>query len=348
MIRSRVRGFSVIELMVAMTLSLVMLGGALAVTYSSKVTYNQNERVARLQESGRTALELMTRDIRGSGFRGCSRAAGFKNLLNDPTTVLWNFESPVQGFDSTGPGAWAPALPAEVASPEGENDVLVVRAVRAGQPTFTTSTAMASATADIEVNYPIAGQITPGRTLLISDCIASAVFSATAVDESAADIATLSLTEDVAVPGMTEGNDSVSMDYEFAAGSQVAPIDSVIYYIRESDTVRNGVQNPALWQIVGAQAPQELIEGVEAMQVRYGVDTNNDGIINSYEDADGVANWRRVISVSVALLIRSVEPNALETDTRTYRLLDTDVGPFNDGYQRTVFTTTAALRNSTN
>ena len=55
----RQRGFSIVESMVAITLSLIVLSGVLAVMYSSKVTYNENERVGRLQENARTAVELI-------------------------------------------------------------------------------------------------------------------------------------------------------------------------------------------------------------------------------------------------------------------------------------------------
>ncbi len=345
--RQTQHGFSIVELMVAMTLSLVMLAGALAVTYSSKVTYSQNERVARIQEAGRTALELISRDLRGSGFRGCTRAADLQNMLNDATDLRWNFANPVEGFESTGGATWDPALPALVDSPAEDNDVLVIRAVRAGQPSFTTTLAMANASDGIEVTYPLNNMLTAGRTLLISDCTASAVFAASGVTDNGTE-ATLSRAIDAAIAGVGPGNEKIDLEYEFGVGAQVAPIDSVVYYIRESNIDRNGVRNPALWQIVGDQDPQELIEGIEALQVRYGIDTNDDGVINEYETADGVTDWREVISVSVALLVRSVEPSSPVDDTRTYNLLGTDYGPFNDRYQRTMFTTTAALRNSTN
>ena len=52
-----IRGFSLVELMVAMTLESHPARWRLSVLYSSKVTYNENERVGRLQESGRAAVE---------------------------------------------------------------------------------------------------------------------------------------------------------------------------------------------------------------------------------------------------------------------------------------------------
>ncbi len=68
---------------------------------------------------------------------------------------------------------------------------------------------------------------------------------------------------------------------------------------------------------------------------------------NEYVDADDVTDWNRVISVTFALLVRSAEENAKIVDERVYELLETDVGPFNDRFQRSLFTTTVTLRNRT-
>ena len=84
------RGFSLVELMVAMALSLVLLAGVLGVLYSSKVTYSENERLARLQESARAAVEMILRDMRSGGFQGCGKPlepADFWNMLLDGTSI---------------------------------------------------------------------------------------------------------------------------------------------------------------------------------------------------------------------------------------------------------------------
>ena len=104
---------------------------------------------------------------------------------------------------------------------------------------------------------------------------------------------------------------------------------------------------PSLWRVTSNGAPQELIPGVEAMQIQYGIDTDNDLTINQYVDASAVTNWSQVISVSLALLIRSADPTSQTLDTRTYTLLTTTLPAFNDRYQRALFTTTVTLRNRT-
>ena len=75
---------------------------------------------------------------------------------------------------------------------------------------------------------------------------------------------------------------------------------------------------------------------------------NADGMINEYVDANEVADWGAVISVSLAILVRSAEENSQEADNREYSLLGTAVGPFDDKFQRSLFTTTVTLRNRTN
>jgi type IV pilus assembly protein PilW len=101
---------------------------------------------------------------------------------------------------------------------------------------------------------------------------------------------------------------------------------------------------------------EEFVEGVENMQLRFGYDSSGvvDAAIDEYKTAaevfDGTsgvnadANWRRVLSVRVGLLIRSPRPAG--APDRTYRVLDVDVTPSaNDGAIREVYDTTIALRN---
>jgi type IV pilus assembly protein PilW len=80
------------------------------------------------------------------------------------------------------------------------------------------------------------------------------------------------------------------------------------------------------------------------------VDTDGDTIVDEYDNADVVnaANkWSSVVSVQVAILVRSLQPNSRDLDTKTYTLLNSTAGPFNDHYERSQYTTTVALRNRT-
>jgi type IV pilus assembly protein PilW len=346
----RTRGFSLVELMVAMTISLILLAGILSVVYSSKVTYRESERVARLQENGRTAVEMMLRDMRAGGFRGCTRTVPFTNTLNSSTALLWNFGTVVQGYDyvgtagSTATNAWAPDRAALIASPLPSSDIVAVRTVRPNMPSFVTNAPMASTTSDVTVDREVTTDTLPeGRTVLISDCNAAAVFAVSTFTGSGT---TATLQHVTTGTGAGPGNQTQDIGFEFQAGAQVVPVDTVIYYIRASETLRD-IVNPSLWRIVGNGAAQELIEGVEAMQVQYGRDNNADRIVDEYIDAAAGVNWDEIVSVTFSMLIRSVEPTATDSDPRTFDLLGVAYGPFADRFERTIYTTTVTLRNTT-
>ena len=90
------------------------------------------------------------------------------------------------------------------------------------------------------------------------------------------------------------------------------------------------------------------------MQVKYGVDTDGDLLANQYVTADNVTNWDTVVSINLAVLVRSIDETGVEKDKQTYKLLGGagatgggTYGPFNDRRQRAIFTTTITLRNGT-
>lgn len=97
-----------------------------------------------------------------------------------------------------------------------------------------------------------------------------------------------------------------------------------------------------------AGSEQTLVEGIEAMQIQYGVDTDGDEFANQYLNAADVADWTSVVAVRVALLSASISNMAETQDTQTYQLLDgAELGPINDLQRRRVFVSTIEIRNRT-
>jgi type IV pilus assembly protein PilW len=321
------RGLSLIELMVAMALSLVLLAGALSILYSSKVTNTENDRIARLQENGRAAVELMLRDARTAGYQGCSRPGGpvrFDNLLANPADTLWNLQQPMFGFEATGAN-WTPALDvAAVPSATPGSDVLVLRSTRQGTPVFRLSSVMTNGSSPLSVDGPAGATVAVGDTLVITDCSNAGAFAVTGFTPGAP--ATI-----------THGN----LDHVYLLNSQIVQMDTVIYYVRDSTS---GL-GPALWRRIGNAAPQILVEGVENLQILYGESLTGGRLADVERPAPTRANWNNVVSLTMAVLLRSEAEENLDFDTKTYNLLGTDYGPFKDRRQRTVFTTTATLRN---
>jgi len=93
----------------------------------------------------------------------------------------------------------------------------------------------------------------------------------------------------------------------------------------------------------------ELIEGIDSIQILYGMDTNNipDGVANSYIPANNIANrWARIVSVRLAILANSITQSSNVKTRNSYSLLGSNVAGFNDNKTRRVFNTTIMLRNN--
>ncbi|RKZ48385.1 MAG: hypothetical protein DRQ58_04580 [Gammaproteobacteria bacterium] len=63
-------GLSLIELMVAITIGLILLGGVFTIFMSNKQSYRVQENMGRVQENGRFAVDLMARTLRMTGWQG--------------------------------------------------------------------------------------------------------------------------------------------------------------------------------------------------------------------------------------------------------------------------------------
>ena len=86
--RQRAGGFSLVELMTAMLLSLLLMAAAISVLVSNKRTYSATEGLGHVQENARIAFELMSRDIREAGGNPCDVRMKVVNVLAD-TTNWW-------------------------------------------------------------------------------------------------------------------------------------------------------------------------------------------------------------------------------------------------------------------
>jgi type IV pilus assembly protein PilW len=97
-----------------------------------------------------------------------------------------------------------------------------------------------------------------------------------------------------------------------------------------------------------------VAQGVENMQILYGVDTPTpgaaiplDGVVDRYLDWSQIAPADRlnVMSVRVSLLVASTEQARNGDNTKTLDVLDESIGPAKDRKLRTVYTATVRLRN---
>jgi type IV pilus assembly protein PilW len=327
----RQSGFSIVELLVAMVISLVLLTGVFQIFLGNSETYRINENYARLQENGRFALDFLTREVRSSGYYGCVSGSGtLQTTLNSATSFLYNFNRSVEGFESTGATAWTPTVDAGITSPLGGSDILTIRKIDF-DISMRVSSDMTANDASIILSG-VNGEDLNGDILLINDCQESWVFQSFSAGSPIVHNISTSI-----LPGNSQDN----FTYAFAAGAEVFRLETVSYYVRIA--VNN---QPALYRKIGISPAEEILQGVENMQVLYGEDTNNDGDVELYQPANSVANWNDVLSVRIGLLVRT--PNEIakaDLDTNVYTLNGTAVDPTDDRRQRRVFIATIGLRN---
>jgi type IV pilus assembly protein PilW len=334
------RGFSLVELMVAMALSLILLAGVLAIFASSRTTYETTDRLSRIQESGRFALDSIVRDLRSAGYLGCSRRADFVSTLADldgvppQDTLLWDFETPVEGFDAQG-GTWLPALDEDVAvGAVAAGDALVVRGPRGEFEPVRVISPM-NDTMDSVTVAAAPELLDDGDVVLISDCEARSIFQITSIVAGV-----ITHTDDAPPPG-TPGNDSEDLEAQFTEAAELIPLRSVVYYLADNELTPGA--GTSLWRrISDGGAPEELVEGVESFQVQFGEEVGAD---LEYRRADEVVEWGNVATVRIAVLVRSMSEYGTDTGLASYDVLDEVVPNPGDRHMRQVFTTTVNLRN---
>ncbi len=355
-------GFSLVELMVALALSVLLIGAILQVYMVNKRTFLKQDQDSIARESGRFAIETMARDLRMAGLLGCGsfsltgRSIPVRSYLN-VTDFPYAIETGLRGFDATGTGlgsavvlasvnpapggTWAPALPPALAGQVlPGSDVVVITGIESAGwrlvSPFTTG-------AQIFVETP--NDIARGDILLVSDCNQAQVFQASAIGGGGANVtgAPAALTPGNATPIATRGPAG-----PFGDGSEVSRVRSLAYYIGQGADGRPTLIRQSVQTTSASTADlvrDELISDVETLQLTYGIDDDGDFRIDRFDSADAVADWGRVRSVHIGVLIRT--PNEVLPDggAVVYPVNEVDVTAPNDRRQRWPLTINVALRN---
>ena len=356
-------GLSLIELMIAMLVGLILIAGVLSIFMSSRQSYGINNAVGQIQEHGRFALDFIRHDTRMAGYMGCGvSGVNFNNQLNSNTSLPYNFNNALTGYEYTGTaptatyvipgenpapvpaGNWSPALDASLpvagaAYAIPGSDVLAMTMTQnAGNPIYITNIPSPTA-AVFDVNAP---GLATGDLMVISNCVNTLILQVTGVGGGT----TIDHNTGGAVtPG--NSNKDVAQSYQ---GAQIGTGTAVAFFVGES---ADGT--PALFSATTDSSKasgfdyQELVPGVENMQVLYGVDTTGSGTASEYDTADvvnGSGYWNQVVSVRVALLLRSnIGAVTLPSAAATYNLLGTSIQAPLDTRLRQIFTATIGVRN---
>jgi type IV pilus assembly protein PilW len=352
-------GFSLVELMVAITLGLLLTGAVISVFIGSRSAYQSTAGVGDMADAGRFALNLIGESVRSAGDLACNSAMTATSQVVAPGNWFTaTYVQGITGFEANGttpPAAialpanpvvgaannWTPnlvgamtaAIPAGPGQPVQGSDVLVVASsVPRVAHAYTTLDVVPNGNALTVTAMPVVMNF--NAYAAVADCTKSVIFQTPGLVPVGATAVNLN----AGLPGVG-----------FSAGAIVAPLTIIIYYI---GTGSDG--DSSLWrleQLNGGPAfaaPEELVPDVENMQVLYGVDSNPPTqTATAYVTADQVPPLN-VVSIQVALLVASPPGTKPVPAPPPFNMLGTAVTVPGDNRSRQVFYATINLRDAVN
>ena len=348
-------GFGLVELLIAMTLGLVLSAGIIQVFLANRQAQRVEQSVARMQENGRIALELITKDLRLAGFVGCgafipatnrtftnhvAAMAGAGNTFDGVEGVNASsafLSNSVRGF-SFNNNAWTPALGQGVtaAAVNGARDGSDVLSIYFGEFTGAVIQGSVANAANITVERRVMQNscFTRGQVVMISDCKDADVIAVTNDPDCNNPNITLEHgaglnTENfLGTAGERNTYSSVGIDPNSAARPRVMAFRNFAYFIRNTGRLNvDGSPVMALFRWDGAQAV-ELVEGIEFLRVEFGhkiTDASNSNIRYVPPSNMNAADWGRVTSVRVGVLVQGFDAVRDVNDMNNYLVADQQI-----------------------
>lgn len=311
-------GFTLVEMMIAMTIGLGIVAALVAVLATSSSSTRSNDRTSELMANGRHALNTMKQELRQAGFRGYTwaeplAAAALGTLGNEcleagasAGSFVSNIRQGVWGASKVNPFANSCIPPASYAP---DNDVLVVRRVAS-----TASTTLNAGTVYFQSSYS-SGQVFRGGT----------------------------------APGFADNPTPVAT---FAVQVYVYYISPFTLSANENPRV------PALYRVAlqsdGNMSRELVASGVERLKVQYGKLSQGAAPTLQFFDAlsgnsssSAVSDWDSVHAVRIWLLVRNETPEPGYVHSQSYTLGSQtyDYSSAPDSYRRQLFSSVVQLRN---
>ncbi len=339
-------GFSIVELMVAVTIGLLLMAGAISIFISNKETYEVTEDLSRLQENARFAIGTMARDLRMTGFFGCAdNLLAVTNQLTITTAgTLYDVSNPLEGYEQ-GAAGWAPSNNNEnVAAMVADSDGITVRYAEG------VGDALGAAMVDASdaVQIAAADTLRQGDIVAVNDCASADIVQVTGCSADANFNCTGSNLLHAA--SGTPGNGAATLSKVYDTDATVSRMVAARYFVGTGAAGGPSLFRTRFTANAGNSQviTEELVEGVENMQILYGVDTDGDRAPDAYRNAAAVTagtDWPNVVTVRIGMLVRTVDEYGMDVDTATYAVNGFNFDPVDDRRRRRVFTTTLALRN---
>lgn len=276
------RGLSLVELLVALVLGLVLVGGVLSIYLASQQGLRTHQGLARLQESARLALDLLAREIRTAGVSPCGSPLSANLLVATATSTSptpWWADTHA-GFLRGGEASDQGILPAGTAVPQvpGTDSLLILRtsddeglyarvlhhdetartfSVAASEPSANAGTAASQA------------RIDAGATALVCDALSGALFQVDTVQPSTGLVGYANGPRNCSTAlGRVDPVCGSAADKTFPAGAMLVPWEPAFWYVASQGAGRSALYRAAP-DTSGTLRTVERVPGVEDLQIEY-------------------------------------------------------------------------------
>jgi type IV pilus assembly protein PilW len=288
-------GVTLIELMVALTISTVLIFGATQVYLRSRNTYQSNESVTRLQESARYAMSIVEVDVRNANYFGLTKSA---------------YKFAGQAVQALPLGAVAPGPAANVC---GNNFAIDLNTAIQGDDNSYVLSASRQLGCDALSGWTTTA-VTTADTLTIR--------RASIITQTAFTNNTLQLCSGRGVDNTLFSTAGACLPIP---NGQINNLIVNAYYVDQNSAQAAGL--PSLRRKALAPGPafidEEVIAGVEDMQIQFGIEAVNPAVgatgqPSSYINPRALLANEQVVAVRLWLLVRSDSPEPGFSDNRCY------------------------------
>lgn len=350
------RGYTLVELLVAMAIGIILIGAVIVVYVAQTQTYKVINSQAGTQNAENAIAALLTPVIRAAGFVGCSTilqpVTSILNAGGPPPVGTLATPSMIFGYDATGTAGtgtltisqlnaandsnaahWNPALDASLlSSVETGSDVLVMFGATPGSQPVTVTSIPAGGTA---LTVQDATGLAAGQLAAVSDCGKTTLFQITSV-------AGTTVNHAAGAGALANTVATFPVNYNTPL---LMPVQQTAIYVAQGQ----GGQSVLMLATynAGAWTASPLVPGVETMQVLYGVGAPGTGAVSQYVAGNSpLITTMTVYSVRLAFLIEGLPGSASATNPTQFAMLGTTVNVPQDTRLRRVYEMTVNLRNA--
>jgi len=348
------KGVSLVELLISEAISLLVIVGLLAFIGPSVAAISYIRGQSEIHDNGVFSYTQFRNVLLSAGYQGCDPSGTFTSTINvesvniSPRLRNWAYQRfTILGFDADEESRLQTQIGDGWQNVRYQfNNQYIGDMLAVQYPTGPALTLNEHnpATSELTFKGDLRGKLQSGQVIQLNDCTHSARMQINprhAITYAAeSNTTTVSYASEgsinCAIPAINSSAPAIGPNHtglcdistnmesvdtlQFSTNTRGHIVNSALFYIGyDADEITPALKRSGFATNAQNIYTETLIEGIENFRVQFGVDTDNDGVLNIYQNAAEVAQmssgsdnnpwspWERVVTIKVWLLIRSSE-----------------------------------------